>query len=186
MFLPPAHPRMLMSMDRHRQRGVFIGYLLSVIALMSVVTLFWVRDGQGFANGQNQAKVRDDLISQFETIRMKVFDCVLSYPGGNNGLGMRPAYPAAPASGLVQDLICPGAPVGAQSIWGGQDGVFYPPRIRGMGPWRYAHDAQSVRVFAQPTDAQDLVANAGMVRAADRYASQASVSGGVITFVLVR
>lgn len=173
-------------MSRKAQGGFFFAYLLAVIGLLSTMTLFYSRDRQNLENGRRQAEVRLQVLGQFEAIRMKILDCVISYPTGDNGSGYRPPYPAAPDNGLVSALDCPGAPSGAKSLWSGKDGVFYPKKIRGLGDWRYAHDADSVRLSIEVLDATDLVAMAGVKRAAERSGEQAAVVGNVLTFEIVR
>lgn len=163
------------------QRGILLSMVLATLVLLSVLMALASRSLSSLDNGRTRADVREQVISQAEIIRLKLSDCAISYPGGNNGTAFRVAYPAKPASGLVKDLVCPGSGV---SLWSGKDGVFAPVTIVGFGDWTYANDGASMRIGLTQSSAS-LARYAGMSSAAAKYGSSATVSGMTFTLVLM-
>jgi hypothetical protein len=157
--------------------------VLFAILVMSLTLRMLAAQHQAGDAGLKEAALRTAVVEQVELIRAKLIMCASNYPAGNNGLGYRLPYPAAPASGLVSDLQCPGAPAGWQTFWNGTDGVFAPKPLQGMSAWSYVHDATGIRVAISVQHSTSSL-QAGLRSAALALGSQASVAGSTLTVTL--
>jgi hypothetical protein len=163
-----------------------MAYLLAALAIASVVMTAWARLGNQAADGKRVADLRDAVVAQASLIRSKLLACTMTYPGGNNGLGFRLAFPAAPTGGLVADLLCPGTGTNINKpLWSTSDGIYAPRTLNGLSAWSYAHDAASIRIRISATGSGN-VPTAALNNAALRYGAQASVSNGTLTVLIAQ
>ena len=167
------------------QRGFLMAYLMAVLAIASVVMVAWARLGNQATDGKRVAQLRDSVVSQASLIRSKQMSCTTTYPGGNNGLGFRLAFPAAPVSGLVADLLCPGNPNTNKSLWSTADGIYAPQTLNGLSAWSYSHDAASIRIIISVTGSGN-VPTAALNNAVLRYGPQASMANGTLTILIAQ
>jgi len=154
------------------QRGFVLGYLLFAIAIMVAITAMAVRSKDAMGSGQQMADTRDRVLQQAMLIQGKVVACTVEFPGGDNGLGFRSAFPAQAPSQLARDIECPGAPT-PKAVWNGMDGIYLPPPAVGMAEWKYLHDATSVRLVLVSSD-PSTTATAALTNVAKRLGTQAS------------
>lgn len=158
---------------------------ITVFLLVFSMTLAMVARLQRMGDtGKRRDELIAELTSQIELIRAKLIACAVQYPGGDNGTGIRPVYPAKPVGGLVKDLACPGAPVGYTALWSGTDGVYMPRVVPGADDWHYENDATSLRIFMSPSD-PDSAMQAALNTIVSRSGGQATYSAGKLSVVMV-
>lgn len=128
-----------------------------------------------------------ELKSQVSYIRSAIQECVLTYPGGEEGLvGLTPnfPYPINPASTYittpaadneVANIKCPGNPgdtgVDPQehaNIFGGRTGKFMPPSIDLFENWIYHSGVDGV-FFYTSTDKSDAFLLSAMEKLDEEY-----------------
>lgn len=151
--------------------------------MMSLVIGATARMNTSGDNGRRMAQTRDELVQQASLIRSKIIACTVQYPGGNNGLGFRLQFPAAPVSGAVADALCPGNPNVSKSLWNPADGTYMPRQLAGFSAWGIAHDATSMRISITTTSGaqHDLAA---LTNAALKFGSQATLTGSTLTIII--
>jgi len=168
---------------RSKVRGFGLSYILAILGIASAILMAWARVGNQNNDGKKMASLRDEVVGQAGLIRSKLLACTILYPGGNNGLGFRLAFPVTPASGLVSDLLCPGNPNTNKSLWTSSDGVFSPRQLNGFSVWSYTHDVTSVRISITATGSGN-VPTAALNNSLLRLGSQASITGSTFTVVV--
>lgn len=131
------------------QGGFALVYVLAAIFLMGVLSAGMALAFRSNGQASGQQALAAQLVAQANLVRQKISQCAVEFPAGDNGTGFHPSYPATPVSGLVSDLACPGAPVGANNLWTGTDGTFLPRPPTGFTAWTYVNDATSVRIQIQ-------------------------------------
>lgn len=173
-----------MSPRQRPPRGYIMAYLLVGITAMSLVAVAVSRSGDDQAERRFVSEAQRVVLHQGELVRAQILLCGTMYPGGNNGSGFRVRYPAAPVSGLVRDLECPGVPSGGnRNLWSGARGVTLPPPPRGMQEWRYANDATSMRIWITADTTMALA----LERAAPQWqGAQWDATNRLLTLELVR
>jgi hypothetical protein len=165
-----------------KSRGFILGYALLGLALLSLTLMVIARMNSQGVDGRRMAETRDEVVQQAGLIRSKLLACTIAFPGGDNGLGFRLQFPAAPVSGLVADTLCPGNPNANKAVWSQGDGVYMPRTLTNLSAWRIAHDATSVRISV--TAQSGGWALAALNNAARRLGPQATVSGSTLTVVI--
>lgn len=95
------------------------------------------------------------LGAQLQQIRFQIVAC--AELRGDNGTGVRVAFPVTPASGLLRDAVCPAT---GRNLWTGNVGgaVALQPPLPGFAEWAYAMNATNVRVQARATTALAIAA----------------------------
>lgn len=125
------------------QSGFILAYLLYGIALIAVV-------GAAYAHlhdSEDQSRYIDEsvntLMAQVEVLKTKVFLCGAIYPDGDHGqFAARRPYPAPVNTDnrdLVSNVVCPGAPAGANTLASMSDGQPIPIPPPDFKPWEYQH-----------------------------------------------
>jgi len=164
-------------------RGFILGYALTALFLLSLTMALLSRMSSSGNSGRIMASNRDELAQQISLIRSELLACTVSYPGGDNGLGFRAAWPAPPVSTLVADVLCPGNPNTTKSIWDPSAGLHAPRTLQGFTPWSYMHDVSSVRITISATSG-GAMSTATLNNVALRFGSQATVNGATLTVVI--
>lgn len=171
--------------NHQKNRGLILGQILFSLAVLAIVVSSISAMTRNSADRERVSNLTDTITREAEIIRAKLLSCVISYPAGDNGTGFHPEYPARPASGLVADLACPGAPSASGDIWPGQDGISIPPVANGLSSWSYENDATSIRISISSIPG-DTPAKAAINTAAKRFGSDASITANMVTFTLIR
>ncbi|MFD2274151.1 hypothetical protein ACFS07_32610 [Undibacterium arcticum] len=114
----------MVNVKKYRQGG-FIGYVLMVIAMLSMVALVAAKMSRSGGQQQWNFETRNTLLDQSKLIRSRVIGCGIAYPSGNNGTGFHARFPATAGTGLVSDLVCPGQPA-PNNLWTGVGGMTLP------------------------------------------------------------
>jgi hypothetical protein len=161
-------------------------YLLAALVLMSVLSAALSGpdiDPSGYSADTITAGVR----AQADLIRTKITSCALRFPLGG--------WPAAPSTGLVRDLDCPGyhpvlATSTARNIWIGEyRPTFLPVPPSGLGEWNYLVTAQGISIAIQPATAAmaaDTGIQLGLLNAQRRFAaSEAALNSGTQQLTIV-
>lgn len=170
--------------ERRKQRGFMLGYVMLGLALTSLSLMALARMGGKSADSKRMAEMRDEVVTQANLIRAKLIACTVSFPGGDNGLGFRPQLPNTPASGVVDDVACPGNPNANKSIWAPAQGIHAPRRLSGLGAWHYTHDAMSARISISTAAGGGNVSQAALNNAALKFGTQSTVTGNTLTVVI--
>lgn len=173
----------MMQTTGRQQRGFVLGYALFGLLLISLTIGAAARMNRSSDNGQRMAQSRDEIVQQASLIRSKLIACAIQYPGGNNGLGYRAQFPAAPGTGAVADVLCPGNPSVNKTIWTAADGSFVPRQMSGFSTWSFAHDATSMRISITATGSTSYT-TAALTNAALKFGAQASLVGSTLTIVI--
>jgi len=140
-----------------RSGGALV-YIMIAIALLTALTMAFVRPGGQGASTQNAFRLAMELNSQARIIRSAIQDCILRFPAGDAAITQDEyyhPYPLGPDSPQfstptpnagVQYLKCPGTGSGdsvddEQPIFGGVFQSFLPPAPKIMNPegWVYAN-----------------------------------------------
>ena len=166
------------------ERGIALSYILAVIALLTVATMFVARTQRGTAQALINQENRLALIDQFGLIRSRVIACAVTYPGGDNGTSYRTPFPAAMTRTVVRDLTCPGQP-GANNLWSGTGGLSLPAPPSLYSDWRFVNDAASMRLEISARVGGSAIARGVLDGIASRLGNQASRSGDTLTIVLM-
>lgn len=133
--------------SRHA-KGFIIGYLLFGLSLLSVVTVALVAMNDRQVEARILQEQREDLVTQAQTVRTVILNCALLYPAGDNGDAQSAIqFPKTPDSGLVTDLVCPGAPTSSGSpmtVWqtltrSGAASISPPTKTMGLTAWKYSN-----------------------------------------------
>lgn len=136
------------NLKTRKQRGFIVSYVIVGLALLSA---FITVSGKFYTDSRLQRLInesRDEALSQAELIRDRIYLCTIAYPQSDNGSGVAELlkYPAQPASNLVEDIECPGAPGPDQRIFGGYDSSILPPPPVGGQQWEYILDIPNRRI----------------------------------------
>ena len=172
-----------MKLQRHAQQGVAFVALLTLIGVMVAVSVAAARLRNAAETGAQVERLRDDLLQQVRLIQAKLVDCMVNFPGGDNGTGHRVAYPAAATTKAVTALTCPGAPAAQQALWGGTDAVMPPVEMVDFQPWQFTNDATSMRLSITARNSY-APTTAAMTNVALRLGTSASINGTTLTVVL--
>lgn len=113
------------------QRGIAIGPILMVVALLAILGGL-ISSGMGsFGGNATTDRIRTEVRGQANLIRSKIQECHM-ITMGNQGFG----WPVG-AGVQVRNLTCPGDPAGSQNLWSGRRPASLPPPVPGFGEWFY-------------------------------------------------
>lgn len=166
------------------QRGFGIAYILSFIAILSVVIAALATLSRDSAQSRANLAASTAILDQVQLIRNRILVCGVSYPNGDNLTGIRTMYPSTPGSLLLSDAACPGQPL-PNNLWTGTGGLILPPVPPGYAPWRYENDSISMRLELQPLVPGQATALGIFDILLPRLGSGASRSGNVLSVVLM-
>lgn len=133
-----------------RQGGFALAIPLAIIGLLATISVYLTTVSREPILQKQVAEIRADVLSQVHLVRGRIIRCVINFPGGNNGTGNFVQFPAG-EDVLVSSLTCPGAPSGANAMWGGVRGAFLPLPPDNFEEWTYTLDATGVRVILSPS-----------------------------------
>lgn len=180
---PTTAPAWRFVKGRAARRGFVMSYVLLSLAILSLTIAAVSRMNARREIGDQMVSIRDEVVEQASMIRSKIFECIVTYPGG--GPVDHSVVPKTPVSSLVVDVTCPGAPDGMESIWPQTDGIFKPKPVAGLGPWSYINDATSARISIAPTTLGGSAA-AALYNSAARLGPQSTYDVGVLTLVITK
>lgn len=132
--------RLSVQRPARRQRGFILGYIMTALILLGIVTagLSRLRDEQAGAEWVDRARVT--LSENLQVIRSQVMLCAATNSGNAAGLvAAMPASSNTETGDLLQDIRCP-ADTGSVGLFDGSNTVFLPQPPRGFEPWRYVND----------------------------------------------
>lgn len=130
-------------------RGIAIGPILFIIAIMAVLVTA-LSSGMGdFGNNATVDRIKSDVRGQANLIRAKVQECYMTTMGSTNF-----GFPDGPAPGgtLVKDMACPGDPTGAQNLWSGARPTSLPPTPTGFNDWVYLNYERGRCLLLKPKE----------------------------------
>ncbi len=127
------------------QRGIAIGPILMVIALLAVIGGLLASGSGTFSSNASVDRIRTELRGQVNLIRSKIQECYMvtmgnvsfDYPIGSNT--------------LVRNLDCPGDPSGDRNLWTGARETDLPPPVPGFNEWTYYNYASGRCISIAPT-----------------------------------
>lgn len=161
-------------MHRITQRGIAIGPILMVIALLAVLAGLFSSGMGSFGNSATVDRIRTDIRGQANLIRSKIQECYM-VTMGNQDFG----WPVGTGT-LVRNLNCPGDPTGSQNLWSARRPASLPPPVPGFGEWFYHNYAQGRCIGITPVAntatggmADGLRAVAGLFNANEVHLNQA-------------
>lgn len=183
------------STGRRGERGSALIYILIAIALLALLTITFMEPSSQQTQSQNSFKLVSEIQSQVEFIRSSVQECVLTWPGGDDGtLPPNPAvqqnhpYPLNPEDAYldncvadpseaagdnqVKHLRCPGNPGDNPchiDIFGGKSGKFLPPAPDLFGEWRW-YNGDDGAFFWISTDKSDAFISTALQKLDESYA----------------
>jgi hypothetical protein len=169
---------------RASQRGFGIAYILSFIAILSVVIAALAMLSRDNAQARLNLVASTAILDQVQLIRNRILVCGVQYPTGDNLTGIRTMYPATPGSLLLSDAVCPGQPA-PNNLWTGSNGLILPPPPAGFSPWRYENDNVSMRIESQPLIPGQATALGIFDILLPRLGSGASRNGNVLSIILM-
>jgi hypothetical protein len=132
--------RLSVRRPARRQRGFILGYIMTALIVLGVVTagLSRLRDEQAGAEWVDRARVT--LSENLQVIRSQVMLCAATNSGNAAGLvAAMPTSSNTDTGDLLQDISCPAA-TGSVGLFDGSNTVFLPQPPRGFEPWRYVND----------------------------------------------
>lgn len=172
-----SHRRYAIFSAPARQGGFALALPLALIGLLSAISLYAASITREPVLQKQVAELRTDVLSQLQLVRGRIIRCVINFPGGDNGTGTFVQFPAG-EDVQVSSLTCPGAPSGADALWGGVRGAFLPLPPKNFDEWHYTLDATGVRVVLTPTSTTQ-VTTAVMSQVASKFrATEVSVVDG--------
>lgn len=166
------------------QRGFGIAYILSFIAILSLVVAALAILSRDSAQSRANLIASTAILDQVQLIRNRILVCGVSYPTGDNQTGVRSMYPATPGSLLLADAVCPGQPL-PNNLWTGTNGLILPPVPPGYQSWTYTNDAASMRIELQPITPGQATALGIFDILLPRLGSGASRTGNVLSVILM-
>lgn len=169
---------------KKRERGIALAYVLAFLALMTLATTYLASTQRGVAQSLANQENKVALLEQATLIRGRIIGCVVSFPGGDNGTGVRVQYPAEPASSLVRDLTCPGQP-GSNNLWSGTGGLTLPSPPRIFTDWSYQNDGTGLVISIDAASPGDPATLGVMDSIAQRLGPSASRAGNTLTIILM-
>lgn len=176
-MIPSAFPQ---ASQRRAQRGFVLAYALSALFALAMVAGLMARMQSARDAGAQMAESRDQLIAQASLIRSKLLSCAAMYPTSSAAIPFN-AFPAD-ADSDVKDLLCPGAPAGANGLWLADDALSAPTSPRGFSGWRYTRDASHVIRLSISVTSGVTAHKSALSNAAIRLGSSASIDGaGVLS-----
>lgn len=135
------------------QRGIAIGPILMVVALLAILGGLFSSGLGSFSTNASVDRIRTDIRGQANLIRSKIQECYMITMGAQ-GFG----WPIG--SGIdVRNLECPGDPAGQQNIWSGRRPASLPPPVPGFGEWVYHNYAQGRCIAITPIPAAATAAS---------------------------
>lgn len=116
------------------QRGIAIGPILFIIALLAIIVMAMSSGMGNFGMSTTVDRIKSDVRGQANLIRSKVQECYMTTMGATSF-----GYPDGPTpSGTkVIDLTCPGDPTGQQNIWTGARPTSLPATPQNFSDWVY-------------------------------------------------
>lgn len=144
-----------------RQRGFILGYIITALILLGVVTagLSRLRDEQAGAEWVERARVT--LSENLQVIRSQVMLCAANNSTAAAGLVAAMPTSSDTAAGIpLQEVECPTS-TGVVRLFDGSNTVFLPQPPRGFEPWRYVNDlagSGDVYAYTSTSDANGVAA----------------------------
>lgn len=128
---------------RALSRGFGMTYVLTVLAIFTIVVGAIARMQGHTAAAQQMADTRDVLVSQAHLIRTKLLACAINYPQGDP-VSNDTLYQTSASGVAVSAILCPGTAtlvpaVAATTLWSGTDGIYAPGQLTGLSVWTFTH-----------------------------------------------
>lgn len=120
-------------------RGIAIGPILMVIALVAVIIGAMSLGSGDTAGAMSADKVTADLRGQTDMIRAKISECIFLTRRDTTPQFMYPSDSALGTPVLVKDLTCPRDPTGGQHLWSGIRPATLPAPPTGFDDWIYVN-----------------------------------------------
>lgn len=148
------------------QNGSALIYILIAIALLAALTATFMDSSSQQTRSQNSAKLTTNLSSQVRVIKAAIDECVLLYPGGDNGavsggFQLQHPYPLMAnhsyitnpyVNANVDRLRCPGNPGDDPDhtrMFGASSGKYLPPAPNMFNAWNYYAGQDGVFIWIQ-------------------------------------
>jgi len=128
------------------QRGIAIGPILFVIAIMAVIASVMAAGMGSFSSNASVDRIRADIRGQANLIRSKIQECYMVTMGAESF-----GYPTGASGVDVRDAECPGDPTGRKNLWSGARPSSLPPPVPGFNEWVYYNYAGGRCIMATPT-----------------------------------
>lgn len=170
-----------MTVFPRKQKGVALGYLLGLVALLAVLGAVIAQDSDIKQDAIKQKRATDALVAQALIIRNGLFLCQVSYPAGGASGGTDNRFPASTAD--IRNAECPGTP--GVTVFSGVSDVSYPKRIDGFSEWALTNDGTGVSITATMDNASDSNAQKAMALAVQELGTwQTSTTATAFTYFL--
>ncbi len=175
------------------ERGSALVYILIAIALLSALTVTFMKPSSQQTSSQGSFRTISSIDSQISTIISAIQECALSYKKGDKTIDIsssgtdpyaRRNFPIKPNSNhfssatigptidrLVRDIRCPGNPgddVNHEKIFGGSSGKFLPAAPDLFDDWRYYNGRDGVFFWIR-TNKSDAFIKTALQKLDDKF-----------------